>query len=144
MKNKNQLNMGCNCNKNQVCQFCAEVEESENDVKADIIDYLQKLPRSKVTEVETTGRKKGNKWVKAKESEGVGRADLFWCYFGFYIEIEVKKKGGKHRDEQKERKVEVESAMGEYWLVDCLDDVISNVKFFNLRFENSTKTHIKE
>jgi hypothetical protein len=129
-----QQSIPCGCKEDQVCQFCAEIEEKENDIKALVIEYLQKLPGAEVTEVETTGRKKGNIWVKAKESEGVGRADLFLCYFGRYVEVELKRPGvGKRSKEQKDREKKIRNSGGQYWLVDSLEQFIVKLKAFKLK-----------
>lgn len=89
---KKQLKVKCDCGPGQVCHICYDPEESENDVEKEIIEYCDRLPRCKVTKTSTTGRKKGKTWIKALKSERKGKADLTLCYYGYYIEVEVKKK----------------------------------------------------
>ena len=126
MKHKNQKTISCSCEPFQVCHLCADTIESENDIEKDIIDYCDKLPRCKVTKTSTTGRKKGRIWIKAKKSERKGKADLTVCYWGRYIEIEVKRVGGDQDPDQKDQEKETLLAMGQYWLVESLDETIDN------------------
>ncbi len=130
-RNKYQKTILCNCEPFMVCHLCAEIEESENDVEKEIIDYSEHLPRCKVTKTSTTGRKKGRTWIKAKVSERKGKADLTICYWGYYIEAEVKKPGeGKQEVDQKEQEKETLAAMGQYWLVESLDEYIDLMNEF--------------
>jgi hypothetical protein len=131
MKNKNQIKISCDCQEFQSCHLCAVVEQTENDVEKDIIEFLDKLPRCKATKTSTTGRKKGKTWIKAQKSERKGKADLTVCYQGKYIEIEVKKPGGVQSDDQKKQEQETIAAGGVYWLVDNLGDVIKSIRGFN-------------
>ena len=123
----------CGCGKGQICVHCFEENKSENNIKKEIIDYASSLPYCLVTEVETTGRKKGRGWVPAKESEGVGRGDLFICYYGRYIEVETKKKKGKRRKEQIERTPKVNAGQGEHWFTETLEEFIEEIRKFNLK-----------
>ena len=123
-----QIKIKCNCEPFQVCEICADPQTSENEIEKQIIEYLERLPRCKVTKTSTTGRHKGNKWIKAKDSERKGKADLTICYLGRYIEIEVKRPGGKQKPEQKLQELETIAAGGVYWLVYSLDDVIKNME----------------
>ena len=121
----------CSCEPFEVCKICAQPEVSENDVEKLIIKYCDNLPRCKVTKTSTTGRRTGNKWIKAKKSERKGKADLTICYFGFYIETEVKKPGkGIQSDDQKAQEKETNLAMGQYWLVDSLGGFIEHMDYF--------------
>jgi hypothetical protein len=139
MGNKKQKTF-CSCEPFQSCKICADFGESENDVEKDILEYCEHLPRCKATKTSTTGRKKGRNWIKAKKSERKGKADLTLCYWGFYIEVEVKKPGeGKQKPDQIEQEKETLLALGQYWLVDNLDQFIARITDFrqtNLIFGN--------
>ncbi len=120
----------CGCDSDHVCLLCHYPGEEENDVKKLIIEYLQNLPRCEVTETGTKGRRVGNKWFKAKESEGVGKGDLIVGYWGRYIEMEIKKPGGKRSPEQIERENKIKEAGGQYWVIDNFEDAVTMIHNF--------------
>ncbi len=131
-KKKEPVIKPCGCSDEKpphVCKICFDPGVKENTIKAEIIRYLESLPCCQVTEVETGGRRR-NGYIKPKESEGVGRADLFICYYGFYIELETKKPKGKKRESQIERVPKIKKALGQYWFAESLGEVILQMEKF--------------
>lgn len=131
-RNKNQQSIGCNCEPFQACPLCAKEDKTENQIETDIIKCLQKVPRCLVYKTGTVGRAQGNKRIKSNPFERKGKSDLVVCLHGFYIAIEVKKPGGRQSEGQKLFERDVNSAMGEYWLVESLEAVVERINLFRL------------
>lgn len=128
---KKQRKFSCGCDKDHVCPVCYDPGKTETDIENNIVEYCESLPRCKCIKTPTKGRRVGNKWIKAKKSERKGKGDLIACYWGFYIEIEVKKPGeGRQGEDQKTEQNETLKALGEYWLVDTLEEFIQLLKQF--------------
>lgn len=126
----------CDCEKFQCCKICAEIEPKETSIENQVLEYLNSLPHCIAEKVSTKGRKLGNKRIKPGKYETIGRADIFSCLEGYYIEIEIKKPGYKQSEAQKRRQEVVRQAKGEYWVVESLEYTKTSVKLFIHRIKN--------
>ncbi len=98
---------------------------SENDIKKQVAKYLlvREIPHARIN---PTRISKG-KFYPLKEHEK-GIADFIVCYNGRYIELELKRKGGKQSQFQKNREKLVKQNGGHYYLIDDIEQVFQIFK----------------
>ena len=121
----------CDCEPFQVCHICADYEQSEKNIEGLILDYLNALPQTFAYKTDTKGNRKKGQWIKSNPREEKGKSDIVCCYKGRYIALEVKKKGGRQSDKQKQFECDVARSGGQYWLVTSLNEVIEKIKNLN-------------
>ena len=92
-------------------------------IERGILEYLNMLPYCRAYKTPNQGSKGVRKKAAFK-----GKSDIACCFHGLYIAIEVKTKDGVQSQDQKDFEKDIRDAMGIYWLVRSVEDVVVKIR----------------